>query len=82
MDHFINEFFEPLYNKLAKPYLQTFEAEPGYAVFSFDRQFVNFPSDAWENQMIVSTGLLPLNASGKGLINGITVAEVYGWHLD
>lgn len=82
VDHFMNEFFEPLHNELDESNLRTSEVEPGQAVISLDGQFVNFPSDARENQMIVSTGLLPLNDSGKGLINGMTVAEVRGWHLD
>jgi len=82
VDHFMNEFLESLHTELTEPHLRTIEMEPGHVVFSLDGQFVNFPNDTKENQMILSTGFVPLNDSGKGLVNGMTVAEVRGWHLD
>jgi hypothetical protein len=72
----MNEFLVLLYSELSEPYLQVTELAPGYALTSLDRHFVSFPNRTKENQLIVSSGLILLDISGKTLINGMTLAEV------
>jgi hypothetical protein len=77
-----NDFLEPFSGELVAPILRTDQVEPGHAIFSKDGRFVNFSSAARENQMIVSSGFMPLTGSRKQLLNGMTLADVRGWHLD
>ena len=38
----MNDFLEPLYSKLYKPYLWTIKVEPRQVLVSLDRRFINY----------------------------------------